>query len=137
MSTESFESLRKDALLITPDTQQGPVTGLQCLPGEPILVTSSPDNTVKQWIFDLPDGGGRLLRHKEGHSQPPLKIRFYGNLGHNILSACKPGFFLQLAKRQPSAAIFARSGSLVDIAPISENISERRIFRNFLRNSDF
>ena len=30
------------------DAHQGPVTGLQCLPGEPILVTSSPDNTVKQ-----------------------------------------------------------------------------------------
>ena len=30
------------------DAHQGPVTGLRCLPGEPVLVTSSPDNTVKQ-----------------------------------------------------------------------------------------
>ena len=30
------------------DAHQGPVTGLKCLPGEPVLVTSSPDNTVKQ-----------------------------------------------------------------------------------------
>jgi len=69
------------------DAHQGHVTGLHCLPGEPVLVTSSPDNTVKQWIFDLPDGGGRLLRIKEGHSDPPTKIRFYGNLGNNVLSA--------------------------------------------------
>lgn len=65
------------------------VTGLRCMPQEPILVTSSPDNTIKQWIFDMPDGGGRLLRIKEGHAQPPTKIRFYGALGTNILSAAE------------------------------------------------
>lgn len=85
------------------------ITGAQCLPGEPLMVSSSPDNTLKQvrehflfllltftpiktiisfqWIFDMPDGGGRLLRIKEGHAKPPNKIRFYGGLGHNILSA--------------------------------------------------
>ena len=51
------------------------------------MLTSSPDNTLKQWIFDLPDGGGRLLRLKEGHAAPPTKIRFYGGLGNNILSS--------------------------------------------------
>ena len=40
-----------------------------------------------QWIFDMPDGGGRLLRIREGHAKPPTKIRFYGSLGNNILSA--------------------------------------------------
>ena len=30
------------------DAHQGPVSGIHCLPGEPVLVTSSPDNTVKQ-----------------------------------------------------------------------------------------
>lgn len=39
------------------------------------------------WIFDLPDDGGRLLRLREGHSGPPLKIQFYGMNGKNILSA--------------------------------------------------
>ena len=63
------------------------VTGLCCLPDEPLLMTSSPDNSIKQWIFDMPDGGGRLLRLREGHSAPPTKIRFYGSLGDNILSA--------------------------------------------------
>ena len=66
---------------------KGEVTGLCCLPDEPLLMTSSPDNSIKQWIFDMPDGGGRLLRLREGHSAPPTKIRFYGSLGDNILSA--------------------------------------------------
>ncbi|XP_067002805.2 WD repeat-containing protein 36 [Anabrus simplex] len=63
------------------------VTGMKSLPNEPLLVTSSPDNTLKMWIFDLPDGGARLLRLREGHSAPPTFIRFHGSNGHNILSA--------------------------------------------------
>ncbi|KAJ7375630.1 WD repeat-containing protein 36, partial [Desmophyllum pertusum] len=39
------------------------------------------------WIFDQPDGSGRLLRSRSSHSAPPSKIRFYGSLGVNILSA--------------------------------------------------
>lgn len=35
----------------------------------------------------MPDGGGRLLRIREGHGKPPTKIRFYGSLGNSILSA--------------------------------------------------
>ena len=69
------------------DAHLSDVAGMACFPGEPILVTSSPDNTIKQWIFDMPDGGGRLLKLREGHAEPPTKIRFYGSLGNNILSA--------------------------------------------------
>ncbi|KAJ8881265.1 hypothetical protein PR048_017741 [Dryococelus australis] len=65
----------------------GPVTGIACLPDEPLMLTSSPDNTLKMWIFDLPDGGARLLRMREGHSLPPTYIRFHGSNGHNILSS--------------------------------------------------
>ena len=32
------------------------------LPSEPLLITSSMDNTLKMWIFDMADGGARLLR---------------------------------------------------------------------------
>lgn len=66
--------------------QQG-VHGLVALPGEPLLISSSSDNTLRMWIFDMPDGGARLLRYREGHAAPPCKIRFYGALGQNILSA--------------------------------------------------
>lgn len=35
---------------------EGPVTGLVCLSKEPLLLTSSSDNTLKLWIFDRTDG---------------------------------------------------------------------------------
>lgn len=63
------------------------VTGLQCLPSEPLMISSSPDNSLKLWIFDMADGGARLLRLREGHSAPPSFIRFHGANGHNLLSA--------------------------------------------------
>lgn len=53
----------------------GAVTGMQCLPNEPLIITSSPDNTLKLWIFDMSDGGARLLRIREGHSASPNYIR--------------------------------------------------------------
>jgi len=68
-------------------SHQASVTGLACLSGEPILVTSSSDNSVKQWIFDMSDGGGRLLRIREGHAAPPGRVRYYGNRGESLLSA--------------------------------------------------
>lgn len=69
------------------DAHYASVTGLECLPSEPLMVTSAADNSLKVWIFDLPDGGARLLRLREGHSAPPSSIQFYGNDGQNILSA--------------------------------------------------
>ncbi|XP_026474515.1 WD repeat-containing protein 36 [Ctenocephalides felis] len=69
------------------NAHDGAVHGLQCLSGEPLLLTSSNDNTLKLWIFDMPDGGARLLRIREGHSAPPSFIRFHGSLGQNLLSA--------------------------------------------------
>ena len=61
------------------------VTGMQFLENEPLLITSSPDNTLKLWIFDMSDGGPRLLRIREGHSAPPSMIRFYD--ADNLLSS--------------------------------------------------
>jgi len=66
--------------------EKGGVSGLVCLASEPLLVTSSADNRLKLWIFDMPDGGARLLRSREGHEAPPSKIRFYGSTGAFILS---------------------------------------------------
>ena len=37
--------------------------GLKYLQGEPLMITSSGDNTLKMWIFDMPDSGARLLRY--------------------------------------------------------------------------
>jgi U3 small nucleolar RNA-associated protein 21 len=64
----------------------GAVSGVKCWAGEPLVVTNSGDNT-EQWIFDMSDGGGRLLRHREGHRKPPGKIRYYGVSEYSISSA--------------------------------------------------
>ena len=36
----------------------GAVSGVKCLAGEPLVVTNSDYNTLKQWIFDKSDGVG-------------------------------------------------------------------------------
>lgn len=61
-----LEERRVSSQLIS--AHDGAVTGLICLPNEPLLLTSSPDNTLKLWIFDMSDGGARLLRKREGKS---------------------------------------------------------------------
>lgn len=69
------------------NSHDGAVSGIHCFPNEPLMVTSSPDNSIKIWIFDVPDGGVRLLRLREGHAAPPSFIRFHGSNGQCILSA--------------------------------------------------
>ena len=65
----------------------GSVSGMRFLQKQPLLITSGPDNSLKIWIFDSPDGSGRLLKSRGGHSGPPTKLMFYGELGHVILSS--------------------------------------------------
>ena len=45
----------------------------------------------------MADGGGRLLRQRSGHSEPPIKVRFHGNDGQVLLSA---GMKLVFSARQ-------------------------------------
>ncbi|TDG44796.1 hypothetical protein AWZ03_008770 [Drosophila navojoa] len=63
------------------------VTTAICLPSEPVVFTTSPDNSMKIFVFDMSDGGARMLRVREGHTKPPLFIRYHGSRGVSILSA--------------------------------------------------
>ncbi|XP_071800159.1 WD repeat-containing protein 36-like [Asterias amurensis] len=69
------------------DVHKSGIAGMKFLSSEPVMVTNSADNALKIWVFDQPDGGGRQLRVRTGHSAPPAKIKFYGEQGQNILSA--------------------------------------------------
>lgn len=62
------------------------IISLHFFANEPVLMSSSADNSIKIWVFDTTDGDPRLLRFRSGHSAPPLCIRFYAN-GRHILSA--------------------------------------------------
>ncbi|XP_030844330.1 WD repeat-containing protein 36 [Strongylocentrotus purpuratus] len=73
------------------DVHAGAVAAVSFLTSEPILVTNGGDNTLKVWIFDQPDGSGRILRLRKGHSAPPTSIKYYGKMGKNILSAGQDG----------------------------------------------
>ncbi|CAM9879754.1 unnamed protein product, partial [Phaeothamnion confervicola] len=65
-----------------------PISALAFLPGEPVLLTASPDNALKMWVFDAADGTARLLRGREGHSAPPRRVRYVGG---GIASAAAGG----------------------------------------------
>ncbi|KAL6194597.1 hypothetical protein ACLB2K_035679 [Fragaria x ananassa] len=68
------------------EAHDGSVLSLHFFVNEPVLLSSSSDNSIKMWIFDTSDGVARLLRFRSGHSAPPQSIRFYAN-GRHILSA--------------------------------------------------
>ena len=69
------------------EAHSGPVDGMHALQLEPLMVTSSADNSLKVWIFDMSDGSARLLRQRHGHSLPPTRVRFHGPDGQCVLSA--------------------------------------------------
>lgn len=78
------------------DAHDAPLLSLHFFAGEPRLMSSAADNSVKQWLFDAPDGSGRLLRFRSGHSKPPATVRYYGD-GTRLLSAGENVFFTDLS----------------------------------------
>lgn len=66
----------KKLITVMRQCHDGPVSRAHFFAGEPILVTSGPDNAINMWIFDQTDGAARLLKCRTGHSRPPTKIRF-------------------------------------------------------------
>ena len=43
-----------------------------------VMITSSPSNSIRMWIFDQSDNSGRLLRERTGHHAPPTLARYHG-----------------------------------------------------------
>lgn len=65
---------------------KGYIPRIEFLNNQPLLITAGTDNSVKEWIFDTPDGLPRLLRFRGGHQLPPNFLRFYGQETHFLLS---------------------------------------------------
>jgi len=61
------------------------VSKIAWIQGQPLLISSSGDNSFKQWFFDQATGP-RLLKSRQGHQRPVSKVRYYGNDGKAILS---------------------------------------------------
>ncbi|CAD7697143.1 unnamed protein product [Ostreobium quekettii] len=77
----------------------GPVVSLFFFPATPILMSSSADNSIKQWIFDNVDGSARLLKYRCGHRAPPNCIKFYGQ-GYRVLSCGQDRAFWMFSTNQ-------------------------------------
>ncbi|GAA5983757.1 hypothetical protein JCM10908_005912 [Rhodotorula pacifica] len=69
------------------NAHEGPVGGLEWVPGQPLMVTSGGDNSVKQWLLDTPTAAPRLLKQRSGHHAPPHFVRYYGDDGKSLLTA--------------------------------------------------
>ena len=68
------------------DAHEGSVSALKFLNGQPILISSAADNSIKEWIFDNLDGTPRILRSRSGHYGTPTFVRFYDDEGKYLLS---------------------------------------------------
>ncbi|KAJ7444932.1 Utp21 specific WD40 associated putative domain-containing protein [Mycena latifolia] len=67
----------------------GAISAVQWVPGQPVLLSSGEDNSVKQWLFDSPTAAPRLLKFRTGHHSPPHIIRYYGDDGKQLLTASR------------------------------------------------
>lgn len=67
------------------DAHDAKLISLHFFAGEPVLLSAGADNSLKEWIFDGPDGSPRLLRFRSGHAAPPTIVRHYGD-GKRLLS---------------------------------------------------
>ncbi|PWN31164.1 WD40 repeat-like protein [Jaminaea rosea] len=76
-----------------------PVAGLEFVAGQPLLISSAGDNSIKEWFFEPASSATataaansssssssssstslpRLLKSRSGHSSPPHLVRWYGH----------------------------------------------------------
>uniref|UniRef100_A0A1I7UA09 WD_REPEATS_REGION domain-containing protein n=1 Tax=Caenorhabditis tropicalis TaxID=1561998 RepID=A0A1I7UA09_9PELO len=70
-------------------THTNEINCLHFIPGEPIMLSASLDNSIRLWIFDGADGMPRELIRLEGHSKPCVSVKFVGK--NEVLSAGKDG----------------------------------------------
>ncbi|KAI8333218.1 Utp21 specific WD40 associated putative domain-containing protein [Blakeslea trispora] len=72
---------------IMKNAHDGFITSLTFLHNQPILVTGSTDNSVKQWIFEKHNAVPHPFKSRSGHHAPPSKIKYHGENLKTILSA--------------------------------------------------
>ncbi|BFZ63815.1 rRNA-processing protein utp21 [Saitoella coloradoensis] len=128
--------LNKSKILhVVRNAHSAAVTSVQFLNGQPVMVSASPDNSLKEWIFDsLESAVPRVLRQRSGHSAPSTKIRFYGPASHWLLSGSRDkslrGFSLwndsqttELSQGPGTAKLAASRGVTVDEVRLSEIVA--------------
>ncbi|KAF5330287.1 hypothetical protein D9619_005332 [Psilocybe cf. subviscida] len=89
------------------------ITGVEWVPGQPVLITSSEDNSVKQWLFDSPTSPPRLLKFRSGHRSPPHLIRYYADDGKQLLTASRDRSLRCTSVVRDSRSFELSQGSLI------------------------
>lgn len=86
--SHSGSASRRGLVCSVKDAHASAVSRVHFLDGEPVCISASSDNSIKVWIFDQPEGHApRLLRSREGHIAPPMRIRYYGTGGFGTTDA--------------------------------------------------
>ncbi|KAF8350478.1 Utp21 specific WD40 associated putative domain-containing protein [Amanita rubescens] len=67
----------------------GAISSIEWIPGQPVIISSGEDNSVKQWFFESPTAIPRLLKYRSGHHAPPHLIRYYGDDGKQLLTTSR------------------------------------------------
>ncbi|KAF8197530.1 Utp21 specific WD40 associated putative domain-containing protein [Pholiota molesta] len=78
-----------------------------------VLITSSEDNSVKQWLFDSPTSPPRLLKFRSGHRNPPHLIRYYADDGKQLLTASRDRSLRCTSVVRDSRSFELSQGSLI------------------------
>ena len=74
------------------NVHKGGVSKLLFFPQEPLLISAGTvSNTLIMHVFDNPNHSGRILRHRQGHSSPPLTIRYIHPSTGGILASMADG----------------------------------------------
>lgn len=102
------------------DAHEGSVTGLQWVTGQPLLISSSDDNSIKQWVCDTDLALPRLLKSRSGHRDPVTCVRYLGEDGKQVLSASRDG-----ALRNTSIVRDSRSAELSQGALLAQAQQQR------------
>ncbi|KAF8635533.1 hypothetical protein AX17_003916 [Amanita inopinata Kibby_2008] len=90
----------------------GAITSIDWVPGQPLLITSGEDNSVKQWFFESPTAAPRLLKYRSGHHAPPHLIRYYGEDGKQLLTASRDRSLRCMSVVRDSRSFELSQGSL-------------------------
>ncbi|OAV91685.1 hypothetical protein PTTG_06524 [Puccinia triticina 1-1 BBBD Race 1] len=99
-------------LHIIREAHDSAISNVYFLPGQPVVVTASGDNSIKMWLFETPTGLPRLLTHRSGHQRPPHLIRYYGSNGKTILSAGRDKTLRAISIVRDSRSFELSQGSL-------------------------
>lgn len=77
---------KQQLVTVLKDAHDASLSRLFFFSGEPLLMSSGTDNSLKQWLFDDAAGTARLLKFRSGHAAPPSLVRYYAD-GRRLLSA--------------------------------------------------